>query len=61
MDTNDNSINLIINAKYDIEIENHTFYAIGYIKNKSTGQRIQVSIAAFGMVIWLNDLNIIDT
>lgn len=56
-----NSINLIIDAKYDIEIENHTFYAIGYIKDKSTGQRIQVSIAAFGMVIWLNDLNIIDT
>lgn len=55
------SINLIFELKYDIEIEDHTFYAIGYIKDKSTGQRIQVSIAAFGMVIWLNDLNIIDT
>ena len=55
------SINLIFELKYDIEIEDHTFFALGYIKDKSTGQRIQVSIAAFGMVIWLNDLNIIDT
>ena len=55
------SINLIFELKYDIEIEDHTFFALGYIKDKSTNQRTPVSIAAFGMVIWLNDLNLIGT
>lgn len=50
------SIKIIFDIRYEIEIEDHTFFAVGYIKDKSTSQRTPVSIAVFGMIIWINDI-----